>query len=389
MTKAHKTDYTLLIITALLIVLGIIVLSSISGSFSLERYGTPYYFLNHQVLYGLLPGIILAFLAFRTSLVKVRKYAHILLIANIFLMLLVFMPVIGASFGGATRWLDFGLFSVQPSEFLKVTFILYLAAWLTKGRDIDVVSSNKGKWQKKLRKINLSSLTHGLNDRFLPFLAIIGLISLFLILQPDVSTLSIIALVGILVYFSAGGSILHSLSAILAGFGFLLLLIKIAPYRFNRLLVFLNPETDPMGIGYQVKQALIAVGSGGISGLGLGMSVQKAGFLPQPMSDAVFAVFAEETGIIGSLILIILFLAFLWRGIEISKKVQDRFLRLTALGITLWITIQALTNIGAIVGVLPLTGIPLPFISYGGSAIISELIGVGILLNISRHVPRD
>lgn len=162
-------------------------------------------------------------------------------------------------------------------------------------------------------------------------------------------------------------------------------LMRTAPYRFNRLLVFLHPETDPMGIGFQIKQALIAVGSGGILGLGLGMSRQKFGFLPQPIGDAIFAVFTEETGFIGALILISLFLVFAWRGLKIVKNSADKFSGLLALGITSWIIIQAFVNIGSMIGILPLSGIPLPFISYGGSHILAEMIAIGLLLNISKN----
>ncbi len=160
---------------------------------------------------------------------------------------------------------------------------------------------------------------------------------------------------------------------------------QLAPYRVNRLLVFFNPGIDPMGIGYQLKQSLIAVGSGGITGVGLGMSIQKLGFLPQPISDSIFAVFSEEAGFVGSLFLIFLFLIFLWRGLKIAKETGNRFCQLTALGITSWIVIQAFVNIGAMIGILPLTGIPLPFIGYGGSALVTTLIGAGILLNISKN----
>ncbi|MFQ6049469.1 MAG: FtsW/RodA/SpoVE family cell cycle protein, partial [Candidatus Paceibacterales bacterium] len=158
-----------------------------------------------------------------------------------------------------------------------------------------------------------------------------------------------------------------------------------APYRFARVSVFLNPETDPMGIGYHLKQALIAVGSGGVSGSGLGLSEQKFGFLPQSISDSIFAIFAEETGFIGSSILVLLFLIFFWRGFKIGKQRKDKFSQLAAFGITFWITLQAFVNISSMIGIFPLTGIPLSFISYGGSALISELVGVGILLNISKN----
>ena len=187
-------------------------------------------------------------------------------------------------------------------------------------------------------------------------------------------------------FFALDTPLWHNILIIFLGLICLFLLIKLAPYRMARFLVFLNPNLDPLGIGYQLKQSLIAIGSGGIKGLGFGLSRQKFGFLPSPFSDAIFAVFSEETGFIGSFILIVLFLLFLYQGLKIVKSLRESFLKLTALGITLWITLQAFINIGSMIGLLPLTGIPLPFISYGGSAFIAEMIGVGILLNISKKL---
>ncbi len=366
-----QPDYILVGVSALLIIFGILVLSSASASFSLEKVGNTYYFLNHQLLFGLIPGLILAFIVFRIHLDFLKKWAPILLFANIILMAMVFLPKIGSSFGGATRWLNLGIVSFQPAEFLKLTFILYLAAWLnsktSKTRDISSSESKK-----------VFSLT------LIVFFVVIGLISLLLIFQPNVSTLGIIVFTASLMYFLANTPLWHNILIILIGSMALILLIKIAPYRLSRLLVFLNPEIDPMGIGYQIKQALIAVGSGGISGVGLGMSGQKFGFLPQSISDSIFAILAEETGFIGSLILILFFLIFFWRAFKISKETPDKFSQLLGLGISLWILTQAFVNIGAMIGILPLSGIPLPFISYGGSHLVAELIGVGILLNISK-----
>ena len=225
-----------------------------------------------------------------------------------------------------------------------------------------------------------------LGQTFVAFLIVIVLTSLLLILQPNISTLGVIVAVGFLIYFLAGTPLWHSLLMVGTGIAALFALIKLAPYRINRWLVFLNPETDPLGIGYQIKQSLIAVGSGGILGLGLGMSRQKFGFLPQPATDSIFAIFSEETGFLGSIILISLFLVILWQGFKISSKVKDRFMQLCALGITCWISLQAFFNIGAMIGLLPLAGIPLPFISYGGSHIAAEMAGMGILLNISKNV---
>jgi len=377
-------DYILIIVTAILIILGIIVLASVSASLSQERFGTTYYFLNHQLLFGLIPGIFLAFLAFRINLAFLKKWAPALLLINLLLLAMVFLPKVGSGFGGAARWLNLGPISFQPSEFLKLTFILYLAAWLTGRTQPQPPKGRQASYGA--RKSGFRQVEKGFGQTLLAFLIAIGVISLLLAFQPDISTLGAIILVGVLVYFLAGTPLWHSILIILAGAGSLLTLIKLAPYRAARLLVFFEPGTDPMGIGYQIKQALIAIGSGGIFGLGLGLGMfrQTFGFLPGLISDSIFAIFAEETGFLGSSILIFLFLLFLWRGFKIGKVGEDKFSKLLALGITSRIIIQAFTNIGSMIGILPLTGIPLPFISYGGSALISELIGVGILLNISK-----
>jgi cell division protein FtsW len=366
-----QPDYILLGVVVILIILGILILASVSAPLSQQKFGNTYYFLNHQLLFGLLPGLILAFLVFKIRLDLFKKWAFPLLLINLILLSLVFLPKIGVSTGGAARWLSLGPISFQPSEFLKLTSILYFAAWLTSRTGAKKLGHPR--WTEK-----------GFGQTFVAFLIVIGLISSLLIFQPDISTLGIIVLVATLMYFLAETPLWHSVLFVLLGAGGLLTLIKLAPYRAARLLVFLKPEIDPMGIGYQIKQALIAVGSGGISGLGLGMSQQRLGFLPQSISDSIFAILAEETGFIGCLILIFLFLIFLWRGFEIAKSSQNKFSQLAALGLTVWITLQALTNIGSMIGILPLTGIPLPFISYGGSALVSELVGVGILLNISK-----
>lgn len=363
-TKTDHPDYILSSVSGILIILGVVILASVSAPISQEKFGYPNFYLFRHLLFGIVPGALLGFIAYKTSLALWKKFAAILLLINLFLMALVFFPTVGIKLGGAARWINLGFTSFQPAELLKLTFILYLANWLPSLKE-------------KNRK-NFSKTLVG-------FLMIVGLTSSFLILQPDISTLGIIVASGILIYFLSGTPIIHSLGIIFGGMGILALLIKTAPYRLERILVFLKPEIDPMGMSYQIKQALIAVGSGGIWGRGIGMSLQKFGFLPQPMSDSIFAVFAEETGFIGSVVLISLFLIFAWRGLKIAKKTSNSFCQLTCLGITFWITIQAFVNIGAMVGILPVTGIPLPFISYGGSAMTAELIGVGILLNISKN----
>ncbi|MFH1509771.1 MAG: putative lipid II flippase FtsW [Candidatus Nealsonbacteria bacterium] len=365
---SRKPDHILAGTILALLCLGLLILASVSSSYSFTRFNNTYYFLNHQLLFGLLPGLLLGYLAYRINLNKLKKYTPIFLLFTFFLMLLVFVPFLGIKAGNSARWINIGFTTFQPSELLKLTFIFYLASWLT-GR--------KNKDNPILGKF-------GISQTFMAFMVIAGIIIFILVLQSDVSTLGVIIAVGVLMYFTSGTSIRENIMILLLGTGGLISLIWLAPYRMKRILVFLNPDTDPMGIGYQLKQSLIAIGSGGLFGLGLGMSSQKLGYLPQTISDSIFAIFSEEAGFLGSFFLLALFLTFAWRGFYIAKQCSDPFLRLIAVGISSWIIIQSFVNIGAMVGVLPLTGIPLPFISYGGSALIITMIGSGILLNISR-----
>lgn len=377
----NRPDYILLGIVLLLIIIGIIILASVSFAPSQNRFGNSFYFLNHQVIFGLLPGLILGFIAYKMKISYFKKLVIPLLIVNLFLLVLVLIPGIGSADWGAARWISVGDFSFQPSEFLKVCFILYLASWLsTRTSSFKENISIKDKKFKRWIKLN-----RGLNETFVAFLIILGFISFLLISQPDISTLGIICTIALAMYFLAGAPLWHAGFVVLLGGVGLITLIKIAPYRMNRFLVFLNPEQYPMGIGYHLKQSLITVGSGGLNGLGLGLSRQRFGFLPGTMSDSVFAIFSEETGFIGSFLIIALFLFFLIKGFGISRRTKDKFLQFTGFGITFWIVVQAFINIGAMLSIVPLTGIPLPFISYGGSAIVAELIGIGILLNISKH----
>lgn len=367
--KAIKSlNFILIGITALLITFGIVILASTSTSFIQEK-DNVYDLLKHQLLFALFPGILLAFLiSTKVNLQFLKQKAHLFLLVNLILMVIVFIPKIGIKSGTASRWISLGFISFQPSEFLKLTFILYLASWL----------------ESRIKKSSLKRGKISLGENLLSFLLILCLIAVLLLLQSDIGTLGVILATAGLMYFFAETPLWHIVLVGMIVLCVFFLFVQLAPYRLERILVFLNPEKDPLGSGYQIKQALIAVGSGKIFGLGLGMSKQKFGLLPHPISDSIFAILAEETGFLGSLILILLFLLFLWQGYKIGKESKDIFSKLTALGITSWILIQALVNIGSMIGVLPLTGIPLPFISYGGSALITELVGIGILLNISK-----
>ena len=360
-------DKKLLYAVIILLAIGIAVLASVSAVFSQENVGSPTYYLFHQ-LRSIGLGLVLGFIAFKMKIKTLKKQALKIVLLAFGLMIIVFIPFVGVQSGGASRWINiFGQATFQPSEFLKLAFIIYLSAWL-------VSASKKTKIFKFFGKVS----------EIIPFLLVLIAITVLLILQSDLSTLILIIAVAILLYFAAGTPLWHTATMFIIFASLIFVAIKWAPYRMKRVLVYLDPDMDPMGIGYQIKQILIAIGSGGIFGLGAGMSSQKFGFIPQTMADSIFAIFAEEFGFIGSFILVLLFLYITWRGFRIAKHTNDKFSQLLALGVSSWICIQAFINIAAMLRIIPLTGIPLPFISYGGSHIIMELIGVGFLLNISK-----
>ena len=369
-------NYFLFFLVVFLNVFGLLFLATLSAPSSLRQFGTTNYYLFHQLLYGLLPALFLGFVAFKTPLHLIKKIAPWLLLLNLIALSLVFIPFLGSRFWGAKRWLNFGFVIIQPAEFLKISSILYLSAWISSR-----ISDQKEKGWKSIAKTGYYNIIH----IFFPFLIFLGIISVILILQPDISTLGIIGLTLAAIYFSARTPLWHTFATIAVGAGVLSLLIKFKPYRWDRLLILLHPETDPLGKGYQIKQSIIALGSGGFFGKGLGMSSQKFGHLPQAMSDSVFAVIGEELGIVGCVGLIVLFVLLFWLGLKIAKSSNDRFSKLTAVGITVWITLQAFINMASAAGIFPLAGIPLPFFSYGGSHLVTEIIGIGILLNISQN----
>ncbi|HCM36960.1 MAG TPA: putative lipid II flippase FtsW [Candidatus Wildermuthbacteria bacterium] len=364
MAKGRALDLILLLCCSLLLVSGVLILASVSSSLSLQRTGTTFYYLNHQLLFGFLPGLVLGAVAFFLPLSFFKKWGFAFLLFSLALLALVFVLGIGREVDTASRWIFVGGFSFQPSELLKLAFILYMASWL----------ASRASSAKK----------EAFSRTFVPFAVVMAIVSAFLILQPNVSTLGVIAATGLAMYFLAGTPLWHTF--LLSGFSLAAFaaLTVLASYRWERLQVFLDPSLDPLGKGYQLNQALIGIGSGGLFGTGLGLSFQKFGVLPEPISDSIFAVFAEETGFLGSMFLISLFALFAWRVFVIARRTHDRFAGLCATGIGVWISLQAFVNIASMLALVPLTGIPLPFISYGGSALVVELIALGILLNISK-----
>jgi cell division protein FtsW len=360
----QKSDRVIFFTVMALIVFGLVMIASAGIVYSQSRFGDNYYFFKRQLLYGVLPGFLALYFFERFDYRKIKKIAIPLFLATLVFLILVFIPGIGTKIYGANRWIQLGPISFQPSEMAKLTIILYLAAWL----------ESKGK--KKIKDFF---------EGYVPFLGIIGLAGFLIIKQPDTGTLGILVLVALSVFFASGASVSHLITTFLFGTISLFILIKAEPYRMNRFMVFLNPELDPRGIGYQINQALLAIGSGGIWGLGLGHSRQKFNYLPEPVGDSIFAIIGEELGMAGAILLIALFLTLTIKGFMIAKKAPDEFGKLVAIGITSWIVFQALINIAAMTSLIPLTGVPMPFISYGGTSLVFLMAGIGILLNISKQ----
>ena len=360
---SKKPDYILLITTAVLVFFGLIMIASAGIVLSHENFNQPYFYLKSQLTKGLGVGVLLAFCFYFLPLKIIKKFAFPAFLANLLLLVLIFFPGIGLQAGGARRWLDLGVVAFQPTEVLKLTIILYLAAWFEK----------KGEAVKDLK------------EGFLPFLLLLSIPGVLIAAQPDIGTLGIIVFISILIFFAAGARISHLATLGGIGAGVLLLAANFLPHVANRLKTFIDPSTDPQGIGYQIKQAVIAIGSGGIFGVGLSQSLQKYKYLPEPVGDSIMAIIGEEFGFLGLIFLLVLFGIFAYRGLKIAKGAPDKFTQLTAIGITGWIVLQAGLNISAICGLAPLTGMPLPFISYGSTSLAFSLAGVGLLLNISKQ----
>ncbi|KKQ74552.1 MAG: Stage V sporulation protein E [Berkelbacteria bacterium GW2011_GWB1_38_5] len=361
-SKKEKPDYLLALIVVLLCFFGIVMISSASIVMSQEHFGNNYYYVTHQII-SLIIGLILMIGAYFVDYRIWRKNSLILFLATLLLLIAVFIPGIGKEFGGAHRWIGIGPILFQPSELIKLTFIIYLASWLEKKGD-------------SIKNFSLG---------FVPFLVLMVTLGFLIMNQPDLGTLSVILFTAVITFFIAGARLSHlALGGIIAA-AIIGILIKTASYRFQRLLVFLNPREQTLGAAYHINQALIAVGSGGMWGLGFGQSKQKYLYLPQAHTDSIFAIIAEELGFIRSSIVIAAFVFLGIRGYKIAKLAPDAFSRNLAAGITTWFLIQAFINIAAMLNLVPLTGIPLPFISFGGSSLIFSLLAVGILLNISKY----
>jgi cell division protein FtsW len=365
--KPHQPDYLFLVLVLIIVIFGLIILSSAGTVVSFQKFQDSFYYFKHQLLYGLIPGIILFFLCFHLNYQIWRRLALGLFILSLIFLVLVFVPGLELAGSRAKSWIDLGLFSFQPSEIVKLTYILYLVFWLEK------------QGEERLKDFQLG---------FLPFLAVLGVIMFLIVLETDLGTMSVIVLTALVIYFIAGARLSHLLSFVLLMSGVFFFLVKLAPYRLERFITFLRPGLDPQGIGYHINQAFLAIGSGGWFGKGFGLSRQKFQFLPESMGDSIFAIMAEELGFVICVIFLLLLLALFLRGYKIARNSPDKFSQLIVVGVISWWMIQTFVNIGAIVGLLPLTGVPLIFISYGGTSLAVALAAVGIVANISRWTVR-
>ncbi len=360
--QKKRPDFWLAILVFILSFFGVIMVYSASVVISDQLYHYNSYFLNKQIT-AFAVGIVAWVICYNIDYKYWNKFAGWMLGITLFFLVAVFIPGIGRQLEGAARWIHVGPIFFQPAEFIKLTFIIYLSAWLAK----------KGAAVKDFKR------------GFLPFILITGLIIFLIMCQPDMGTMTVIALSAVTIFFASGANISHMIIGIAAAAGAFWLLIKTSTYRLQRFLVFLNPGSETLGASYHINQALVAIGSGGLLGLGFGMSKQKYLFLPQAQTDSIFAIITEELGFLRAMLVIIAFILIAWRGYRIAKNAPDAFSRLLAVGITSWIVFQAIINIGAMTGLLPLTGVPLPFISYGGSSLVVLLAAVGILMNISKQ----
>ncbi len=354
----HRGDIFLLSVVLLLVFIGVVMVFSASAIVSHERFDTSYFFLIKQIIWTVM-GVFLMLVLARIDYNKLQKFSRPLMVFSFSLLVLVLL----IEPGEIKRWLKFGMVNFQPSEMAKICLILYIA---------DVLDRKGSK---------LQDFKKGL----LPILAVAGIFLILIYAEPDLGTAVILGLVVLAMLFMGGVRLFHLLSLVLASIPLLYFAVFHVGYRRERILTFINPWADAQRIGYQIVQALLALGSGGFFGKGLGASRAKLFFLPEPYTDFIFSIIGEELGFLGASLIIFLFVIIAWRGLHIATRAPNQFGNLLAAGITFLITFQAVLNISIATACLPTKGITLPFLSYGGSSLVFSLAGVGILLNISRQ----
>ena len=356
-------DNLLLLIVLTFVILGIIMVYSSSSVTAAKNFGTSTYFLKRQICFAGI-GFLLMFLAMKVRYQYLKHFVYYILIGSILLLVLVLIPGVGTTVGGSTRWFRFGPISFQPSEFTKLALIIFLAYSLS----------------NKTNKIKTFAVG------FLPHVIVTLTLAILVLLQPDFGSAMILVMLFTILIFAAGSNLKHIGSFLAMGTVGAYFLISAVSYRLERFTAFLNPWNDPMATGFQIIQSFLAFGSGGLWGTGLGNGKQKLFYLPEAHTDFIFSIIGEELGFIGVLGIIILFIILAYCGIKICSNAPDLFGTYLALGITSFIVLHAVINLGVVMGLLPTKGSTLPFISYGGTSLIVNLTGIGILLNISSQL---
>lgn len=349
-----KVDWIFLSLILGLLAFGLLMVFDASVVEAYAQFGDKFHFARRHALWVLL-SLGVMFGAWITPLSLIKHIAKPLFIGALALLVAVLIPGIGSKVQGARRWISLGFFNLQPSEITKLAVAIYFSSWLTK------------------------------HQRFEPFLGLVGLMMGLLLLEPDMGTSIVLALFALVMYYMSGAKLKHLGAIMLLGLFVGSILILGSPYRRARLTTFLSPATDPQGKSYHINQVIIGLGSGGWYGTGIGRSRQKYQYLPEAATDSIFAVVAEELGFLGSSVVVGVYAVLITRGFSVANRIQDQFARLLALSVVTWITIQTLLNLSAMVVLVPLTGVPLPFISYGGSALLTMMAGVGLYLNASRY----
>lgn len=358
----NKPDFFIPIIGIGLSLFGLVMVLSSSQISAAERYDDPYYFFFQQLI-ALLIGLVGFFILYKIKLDILYRYRFYLLIASIILLILVFVPGIGGQTAGVYRWISIGFINFQPSDVVKLFLLIYLSAWLAEKGD-EAGSFLKG---------------------FVPFIVIIGVISILIELGRDLDTLVVILVMSLSIFFVAKSRLSHFFLMLVAGIGLAVLLLISQPYRMERFNVLIQGG-DNQEAAFHINQALIAIGSGGLLGVGFGQGISKYFYLPESHTDSIFAVISEELGFLRTSLVLIAFLFLAWRIFLIARSANSRFVQLLAVGGGTLLTFQSLVNIGGMLGLIPLSGITLPFISYGGSSLIISLAVIGLMTNISREV---
>jgi cell division protein FtsW len=365
MKGRRRLDFVLLFAALALVGIGIVMVYSTSAIIAGDRLGDSYYFLRRQALYAAI-GFALMILAMFFPYGNLKRFAYPIFILSVLLLIAVLIPGVGHRAGGAMRWLKIQSFSFQPSEFAKLGLIVFLAYLLSKK-------------EEKIRSFSFG---------FLPPVLLSGLVTALVMKEPDFGAAFFLTAMVFLLLFVSGARVIYILGSLLIAIPVAYAFLMNVGYRHKRLISFIRPWEDPSGASFQIIQSFLSFGSGGFFGLGLGEGRQKLFFLPAPHTDFIFSIIGEELGLVGAMVVVILFFILTLRGVQIGLSLEDRFGAYLALGITLMISLQAVINMGVVLGLLPTKGLTLPFVSYGGTSLIVNLIGVGILLHLSTHAER-